>query len=565
MDQGRHLVLRDMRTCAKLLIALEIVALSGSGWQPGEAVHILVNDDDNQSWTYDGDVIADENGTFTYEVQLPDYFVANYRATATGESGTATTTFTDTINAENPTSNNNGNGASSLSITKPSTTNTGDFLIAGITVSSTILICPPSGWALVREDASGTTKQAVFYTTAGGNEPSSYVWQFKSGSCGGGGTLASTRAMGGILLYNGVATTSPIDAAASSTGTGSTYTAPSVTTTRTGAQVLRFFGVNAGGIADTNGRRYLQAFPTTTPLLSAAAYDSTQPNLGDTGTRDITGGSGSWVGQTVVLKDAAGIELPAAPTLTSPADNALTNNARPTLTWSAVSGATSYTVNYVAKSGSCDFSSGVTSQSVTTTSFTPGSDLADNTYCWRVKAVDGAGNSSAYSVVRELRIDATAPGVPTLSTPSSNQSLVTTRPNFSWSAVSDPSTPITYKLEYVRMGTVAQNPSCSFSTNVVQQSVVGQTSFQPGASLATGTYCWRVTATDAAGNTGTTSSVRKFFIDDAPPTLVAPADNASTNDATPTLSWSALSDATSYTVDYVAKSGGSCDFSSGVT
>ena len=157
MDQGRHLVLRDMRTCAKLVIALalvaalgvpasasatdpsadplaipvgdsslnntatpdtatstsgpsissnkddympgEIVALSGSGWQPGEAVHILVNDDDSQSWTYDGDVIADENGTFTYEFQLPGYFVANYRATATGESGTATTTFTDTINA----------------------------------------------------------------------------------------------------------------------------------------------------------------------------------------------------------------------------------------------------------------------------------------------------------------------------------------------------------------------------------------------------------------------------------------------------------------------------------
>ena len=72
------------------------VTLTGANWQPGEAVHISVNDSIGQTWSYGADVTADAGGGYTNQFQLPTSFVASYLVTATGLlSGTATTTFTD--------------------------------------------------------------------------------------------------------------------------------------------------------------------------------------------------------------------------------------------------------------------------------------------------------------------------------------------------------------------------------------------------------------------------------------------------------------------------------------
>ena len=74
----------------------ETVTLSGSNWQPGELVHINVNDDQGKTWSRDSDVAADAGGNISDQFNLPDNFVAVYAVTATGPaSGTATTTFTD--------------------------------------------------------------------------------------------------------------------------------------------------------------------------------------------------------------------------------------------------------------------------------------------------------------------------------------------------------------------------------------------------------------------------------------------------------------------------------------
>ena len=74
----------------------ETVTLTGAGWQPGESVHIRVNDDAGETWRYETDVVADEQGSLADSFQLPDWFVATYTVTATGTvSGIATTTFTD--------------------------------------------------------------------------------------------------------------------------------------------------------------------------------------------------------------------------------------------------------------------------------------------------------------------------------------------------------------------------------------------------------------------------------------------------------------------------------------
>ena len=74
----------------------ELVTLTGSNWQPGEKVHIYVNDESSRSWDRNADVVADEAGELVYTFNLPDWFVADYSVKATGESGAvATTTFTD--------------------------------------------------------------------------------------------------------------------------------------------------------------------------------------------------------------------------------------------------------------------------------------------------------------------------------------------------------------------------------------------------------------------------------------------------------------------------------------
>jgi len=41
------------------------VTLSGAGWAPGEAVHVVVNDSDGQTWSYTDDVTASDLGELT--------------------------------------------------------------------------------------------------------------------------------------------------------------------------------------------------------------------------------------------------------------------------------------------------------------------------------------------------------------------------------------------------------------------------------------------------------------------------------------------------------------------
>ena len=74
----------------------DTVTLSGSDWQPNEAVRVIVDDTRARRWSYTTDVDAGGDGSFTISFMLPNWFVAVYHASAKGgESGTATTTFTD--------------------------------------------------------------------------------------------------------------------------------------------------------------------------------------------------------------------------------------------------------------------------------------------------------------------------------------------------------------------------------------------------------------------------------------------------------------------------------------
>ncbi|HWF51466.1 MAG TPA: hypothetical protein VG294_12575, partial [Solirubrobacteraceae bacterium] len=72
------------------------VVLTGTGWQPGESVSVNVDDNENQTWYRTDTITADAQGGIRDEFDLPNWFVATYTATATGDvSGVVQTTFTD--------------------------------------------------------------------------------------------------------------------------------------------------------------------------------------------------------------------------------------------------------------------------------------------------------------------------------------------------------------------------------------------------------------------------------------------------------------------------------------
>ncbi len=99
---------------------------------------------------------------------------------------------------------NNGAGGSSLTLSVPAGTSSGDAMLAQLIVQTAgNVITPPAGWTLVlRQDSSTSISTATYVKVAGGSEPASYSWSF--GTAG--------QASGGIGSYVGVNTTTPVDA-----------------------------------------------------------------------------------------------------------------------------------------------------------------------------------------------------------------------------------------------------------------------------------------------------------------------------------------------------------------
>ena len=88
-----------------------------------------------------------------------------------------------------------------------------------------------------------------------------------------------------------------------------------------------------------------------------------------------------------------------APTLSTPANNATNLSRTPDFSWSSVNNATSYTLQVSTNSS---FTSNVIDQTITTTSYTPTSNLNYNTqYFWRAKALNN-DVESGWSQVRNF-------------------------------------------------------------------------------------------------------------------------------------------------------------------
>ena len=197
---------------------------------------------------------------------------------------------------------------------------------------------------------------------------------------------------------------------------------------------------------------------------------------------------------------------PPAPVLLSPPNYATINDNTPTFVWENVydfSGVT-YTLQYSTDNA---FQIATTIENLFENTYTVADEnaLSENTYYWRVRAVDGAGNVSNWLDNWQFRIDTISPSAPALVSPENNENILDNTPTFVWTSVSDPSG-VTYQIQI--------DDNSDFSSLVYSAiDLAGNAHTLPDENaLALGKYYWHVRAKDGAGNVGDWSESRAFTV-----------------------------------------------------
>jgi predicted phage tail protein len=172
---------------------------------------------------------------------------------------------------------------------------------------------------------------------------------------------------------------------------------------------------------------------------------------------------------------------PAAPTLTGPAGGS--SAVAPTFTWTNPVGAVRY--DLWVDNVTTGVRQVVRQTGLSTTSFTPDSALPGGVYRVWVRAFDSSGKASPWSASRDFTISAVELAAPMITGPFGNTSA---QPVITWNAVAGA---VRYDL-WVNNLTTGQ-------AQVIRQTNVTGTSYQPASPLPTGNYRAWVQAWNAAG------------------------------------------------------------------
>lgn len=230
--------------------------------------------------------------------------------------------------------------------------------------------------------------------------------------------------------------------------------------------------------------------------------------------------------------------VPPAPELSAPAQFAIDVNTSLDLTWKAAATARGYVVQVSTEYANFDAKMFV-SDTVTTLNKTLTGLVGSTGYFWRVKAFNHLGFGPA-SEVWNFTTRTTLPVAPTLVSPEAFASDVPLTPTrFVWRKAFSATSYV------LQVSTNSQFSSTVINTNISDTALVV-------TSLAANTaYYWRVSSRNSAG-TGDPSTARYFTTGVIPlpgaVTLVAPAPFATGVARSPTLSWAAADNATSYHV-----------------
>jgi hypothetical protein len=462
----------------------ETVTLTGSGWQPGETVQIVVNDDQGRTWTHSADVAADDDGGVTDQFQLPNWFVAVYNVTATGpSSGTVTSSFTDaalkaTIDSAVP------------ALLSPSDAFTDVTWHANSNGTFSVRVGGTSCTTGTQVDSGNYTTQPNTVTTRIG----------KNSLAEGANTVRVCVTAGVNTDFDTVTVTKDTTAPAAPTVSS---TNPSSPANNNAPKII--------GNAETGSTVKLYTNATCT---SAVAASGTAAAFGSGLTVSVTDNSSTTFYATAT--DAAGntslcsassvtyVEdsiVPGAPTFTATDPASPANNNSPKIIGSADAGST------VKLYTNATCTSSVAASGTAAAFASPGLTATvskNSTTTYRATATDAAGNVSACSSSSITYVeDSTAPAQPTLTATSPTSPANNNSPKIIGSAESG-STVTLYTNATCTSAVAGSGTAAAFTSPGLTVSVADNTS--------TAVYA---TATDAAGNVSACSSSSVTYVEDS--------------------------------------------------
>lgn len=248
--------------------------------------------------------------------------------------------------------------------------------------------------------------------------------------------------------------------------------------------------------------------------------------------KDAAGNWGYW---SVVRTVQIIAPLTTGPALALPAQNTLTNDNTPDLSWGSVTWAAGYQLQI-------DNNSNFTSPEQDVTTMDTGflaqtaSALTDGWWYWRVRAwnINSPSEAGAWSASRYFFVDTTPPVAPGLSSPADGSSQTTSTPRLQW--LTAPSATL-YQVQI--------SDQNDFSTLILDQTTTSLFyQLATAQALDFENNYWRVRGRDSVGNWGAWSVIRSFSVS----LMSSPANGFVTLDTTPTLRWLAGSGALNYQV-----------------
>jgi predicted phage tail protein len=232
--------------------------------------------------------------------------------------------------------------------------------------------------------------------------------------------------------------------------------------------------------------------------------------------------------------------IPAVPTLLSPSNGAKDISISPSLQWTAVPEAKTYRVQLSKES---NFARLILDNNAVTSNSLQVNGLQDGiTYYWRVRATNEVGNSAFSSVWSfQAKVPINPPITPVLTSPADKSTGLPTNLKLTWESISNADT---YRLE------VSKNQN--FSSLVINNSSLKTNEFTVSGLEEDTPYFWRVRASNSAGNSSyspvwTFRTIKPILIP-AVPTLLSPSNTGKDISISPSLQWTAVTGATTYTV-----------------
>ncbi len=193
----------------------------------------LGSEDTTSPYSVSWDTTNETNGNYTLTAVARD--AASNSTTSSGVDVTVSNGGGGGISVVGSTSADTGSGAGgSLTINKPSGVSQDDWMFASVSVSnSDATLTAPSGWTLVRS-ITDTMLMSTYRKKAGTSEPSSYTWT----------TSINRRMSGGIVAFNGVNSSTPVQAenGAAEPNSTTSHSTPSITTTGSDTWLLAIYG-----------------------------------------------------------------------------------------------------------------------------------------------------------------------------------------------------------------------------------------------------------------------------------------------------------------------------------